>query len=89
MLYIKVIGNANTGDKAMTNLMTLYKKLLAAQEKLAEAQQYSDWRRSVGAYKAAETKANQKLLEGCRKYLGQGYTQQDLINLLNKLQGAA
>jgi hypothetical protein len=73
----------------MTNLIKLYKKLLAAQEKLAEAQQYSDWSRSVGAYKAAETRANQKLLEGCRKHLGQNYTQQGLINLLTKLRDAA
>ena len=73
----------------MTKLIELYKKLLSAQEKLAEAQQYSDWSRSVGAYKAAETKANTKLLEECRKYLGHSYSQQDLINLLIKLQVAA
>lgn len=73
----------------MTKLIDLYNKLLTAQEKLAEAQQYSDWRRSVGAYKAAETKANQKLLEECRKHLGHDYSQQGLINLLTKLQGAA
>lgn len=73
----------------MTKLVTLYKKLLAAQDKLAEAQQYSDWSKGVGGFKAAETKANQKLLEECRKHLGDGYSLQDLINLLTKLQAAA
>lgn len=73
----------------MFELVTLYKNLLAAQDKLAEAKQYSDWSKSIGGFKVAETKATQKLLEKCRIHLGDGYSQQDLINLLTKLQAAA
>ena len=73
----------------MTKLIELYKKLLDAEKKLAEAEQYSDWSKSISAYRAATTRASQKLTNECRKHLGHGYSQQDLINLLTKIRDAA
>jgi hypothetical protein len=73
----------------MTKLIELYKKLLDAEKKLAEAEQYSDWSKSISAYRASATRASQKLMSECRFYLGHGYPQQDLINLLTKIRDAA
>ena len=70
----------------MNNLITLYEKLFEAEGKYADAATYSDSRKSIGAYKAAVTKARKKLIEACEAYLGSSDDQQ-VINLLTKLQG--
>ena len=70
----------------MNNLIKLNEKLFEAEGKYAEAATYSDSRKSIGAYKAAVTRANKKLIEACEAYLGSNDHQQ-VINLLTKLQG--
>ena len=70
----------------MNNLIKLYEKLFEAEGKYAEAATYSDSRKSIGAHKAAVTRARKKLIEACEAYLGSSDHQQ-VINLLTKLQG--
>jgi len=68
----------------MRDLVQLKMKLDEAQDRHAEAAAYSDWPKSIGAYKAAETKARAKLIDACKIYLGTD-DQQQIINLLTKL----
>jgi len=64
----------------------LWVKVLDAQGKLAEAQQYSDWANSIRAYKAAETKASKRYFKAVDEYLGEGHTAQDRINITTQVQ---
>lgn len=70
----------------MDNLVMLWVKVLDAQGKLAEAQEYSDWANSVRAYKAAETKASNRYFKAAEEYLGKDCTVQDKINLTAQVQ---
>tara|TARA_Y100001972_G_C7567101_1_gene284713 strand:+ start:525 stop:740 length:216 start_codon:yes stop_codon:yes gene_type:complete len=69
----------------MQHLIDLKIKLNVAQDRYAEASAYSDWSKSVAAYKASETKARAKLIDACKVYLGTD-DQQQIINLLHKLE---
>ena len=69
----------------MQHLIDLKMKFDVAQDRHAEALTYSDWSKSVAAYKAAETKARAKLIDACKVYLGTD-DQQQIINLLHKLE---
>ena len=73
----------------MDNLIVLWKKVLDAQSKLAEAQSYSDWAGSVRAFKAAETRASSRYFKAVKEYLGAGHTAQDRINLTRQVQSQA
>jgi hypothetical protein len=70
----------------MDKLVMLWVKVLDAQGKLAEAQQYSDWDNSVRAYKAAETKASKRYFKAVDEYLGKDHTAQDRINITTQIQ---
>ena len=50
--------------------MPLYMKVREAQDKETEARLYSDWSRSIGAYKAAHTKISSRLAKEIDKHLG-------------------
>lgn len=70
----------------MQDLMKHYKKFIEAQDRLSEQLQYSDWSESIRAYKAAETRAANKLGKAIKEYLGDNYTQQAEISLHTELQ---
>ena len=57
-------------EKQVQHLMPLYMKVREAEDKENEAVLYSDWSRSIGAYKAAHTKASNRLYKEIDKHLG-------------------
>ena len=73
----------------MLELIKLHKKLVDAEYKLAEAQIYSDWSSSIRGFKAAETKASNRLYKAMRKYLGSNDTMQQRIDLMTELNKQA
>mgnify|MGYP003120620097 CR=1 FL=1 len=57
-------------EKQVQHLMPLYMKVREAEDKETEAVLYSDWSRSIGAYKAAHTKVSDRLYIKIKKHLG-------------------
>tara|TARA_R110001632_G_scaffold69773_2_gene162880 strand:+ start:989 stop:1216 length:228 start_codon:yes stop_codon:yes gene_type:complete len=73
----------------MLELIKLNKKLVDAENKLADAQAYSCWSSSIRGFKAAETKASNRLFKSMRKYLGSNDTVQNRIDLMTELNKQA
>jgi|TARA_R100000455_G_C6211820_1_gene79133 hypothetical protein len=57
-------------EKQVSHLLPLYEKEQEAERKMTEAMNYSDWSRSIAAYKAAHTKASKQLDAEIIKHLG-------------------
>ncbi len=73
----------------MLELIKLHKNLVDAENKLADAQMYSDWSSSIRGFKAAETKASNRLYKAMREYLGDNNTMQQRIDLMMQLSKKA
>ena len=55
--------------ESIGHLLPLHMKASEAESKMTEAVLYSDYRRSIGAYKAAHTKASNRLHDEIDKHL--------------------
>ena len=88
LAYIYIMGRAHSKNREtkMQDLMKHYKKSIEAEGRLSEQLQYSDWSESIRAYKAAETRAANRLGKAIREYLGDDHTLQAEISLRTELQ---
>ena len=73
-------------EKQVSHLLPLYEKEQEAERKKTEAMNYSDWSRSIAAYKAAHTKAYKQLDAEIIKHLGDACTMEKRIAIIFRLQ---
>ena len=76
-------------EKQVSHLLPLFNKEQEAERKKNEAMNYSDWSRSIAAYKAAHTRAYRQLDAAITRHIGDSCATEKRVAIIFRLQQIA